>query len=306
MRARHYLAYALACLLLGSNWPAIRVLVRDVPPMRAAGLGYVIACVVTWLISLRTDAVLPRGLADYRRLTLMAFTLLAVPTATITWAEQYINASLTAVIYAALPLAVTLIVRLTTRQRVPASAVIAMIVGAFGIVVLFFNGVPRTTIGRAAALAVAGSVFACAWGVVYASGAPPMLTSTRAIATQFAICAVATLSLSGLLEHHRQASWNPSSITALIFIGIFCTSLMVVLYYWLLKQIATFQVATIDLVVPVVAFLEGVFFLGEQITAVMVAAAVVVLASTAYVLRLTSPATHRDENVLASTQGRTA
>lgn len=302
LRARHYVAYALACFLLGSNWPAVRVLVRDVPPMRAAGLGYVVACLLTFLLSVHADAPRPCGAADWRRLTVMALSLLAVPTGTITWAEQYINASLTAVIYAALPLAVTLIVRLTTRHRVPATAMIAMIIGALGIVVLFFNGVPHTSIGRTAALAVTASVFVCAWGVVYASNAPARLTSTRAIAMQFAICALVTLSLSVLLESHRQANWNLSSIAALLFIGVFCTSLMVVLYYWLLKQIATFQVATIDLVVPVVAFLEGVFFLQERITPAMLAAAVVVLASTGYVLRLTSPAPEPQETSAASIQ----
>lgn len=258
--------------------------------MRAAALGYVIAFALTFLFSLRSNAPLPHRRTDYLRLTVVALALLAVPTATISWAEQYINASLTAVIYAALPLAVTFIVRITTRPRVPAGAVVAMIIGALGIVVLFFNGVPRTSIGRAAALAVAGSVFVCAWGVVYASHAPARLTSVRAIAIQFAICAIFSLSVSGILEHHRRANWNASSIAALFFIGVFCTSLMVVLYYWLLKQIATFQVATIDLVVPVVAFLEGVFFLHEKITAAMVGAAAIVLISTGYVLRITSHA----------------
>jgi drug/metabolite transporter (DMT)-like permease len=180
-----------------------------------------------------------------------------------------------------------------------------MIVGTLGIVVLFFNGVPHTWIGRIAALAVTASVFVCAWGVVYASNAPARLTSTRAIAMQFAVCALVTLSLSVLLESHRQATWNLSSITALLFIGVFCTSLMVVLYYWLLKQIATFQVATIDLVVPVVAFLEGVSFLEEKITWTMTVAAAVVLASTAYVLRLTSPAPEPQKTSAASIQGTT-
>jgi len=284
---RQLLAYAAVCFLLGSNWPAVRVLVRDVPPLRAVGLGYAVACVVTMIAGWHTRRLRPRSGLELRNLLVMGLTLLAVPTAVISWAEQYINASLTAVIYASLPLAVALIVRITMGQRVPLRAVIAMVIGALGIVVLFFDGVPQTPIGRVSALAVAGSVFVCAWGVIYASKAPANLTSYFSIGLQFGMNAVLVLAASAILEHGRASNWNTSSLASFYFIALFCTALMVLLYYWLLKEIATFQVATIDLVVPVVSFLEGVLFLKEAVTAVMIAAAIVVLGATAYVLRST-------------------
>jgi len=43
---KHYAAYALICLIWGSTWGAIRLLVRDVPPIRAAAIRFFLAAFI--------------------------------------------------------------------------------------------------------------------------------------------------------------------------------------------------------------------------------------------------------------------
>ncbi|PYY09395.1 MAG: EamA family transporter, partial [Acidobacteria bacterium] len=42
---KHYVAYACICLIWGSTWGAIRLLVRDVPPLRAAAIRFFLAAI---------------------------------------------------------------------------------------------------------------------------------------------------------------------------------------------------------------------------------------------------------------------
>lgn len=49
MRRLHLLAYISLCLIWGSTWLAIRVSVRDVPPMEAAAIRFSLAAIVLFV-----------------------------------------------------------------------------------------------------------------------------------------------------------------------------------------------------------------------------------------------------------------
>lgn len=285
MRGRHYAAYIAVCLLLGSNWPAVRVLVRTVPPLRASALSYWIAAAVMAVFAVARRSPLPDR-RDWRSLLLLSFTMLAIPTSAVAWGEQYITASLTAVLWAAFPVFVSLFTPLAGGARVPARAFIGIIVACGAVAVLFWGGVPPTTMGRLGAAVVLMAIMQCAAGTLYAARRPVALMSGAGLACQFAIAAVLISIASTTFERGRAGDWNYQAVAALLFLGIFGNAVTITLYYWLLRQIAPFRVGTIDLIVPVVAFTEGALLLEEKVTPVMAAAAVVVLLATWYVLRV--------------------
>src|ERR1700738_1141633 len=49
---KHYIAYGLICFIWGSTWGAIRLLVRAVPPFRAAAIRFFLAAIVLLGIAL--------------------------------------------------------------------------------------------------------------------------------------------------------------------------------------------------------------------------------------------------------------
>lgn len=285
MRGRHYAAYIAVCLLLGSNWPAVRVLVRTVPPLRASALSYWIAAAVMAGFAAARRSPLPAR-REWRSLLLLSVTMLAIPTSAVAWGEQYITASLTAVLWAAFPVFVALFTPLAGGARVPARAFLGIVIACGAVAVLFWGGVPPTILGRLGAAVVLFAVLQCAAGTLYAARRPAALTSGAGLAIQFATAAVLLSIASAISERGRAGHWTHLAVAALLFLGIFGNAVTITLYYWLLRQIAPFRVGTIDLIVPLVAFTEGAALLEEKVTPVMAAAAVVVLLATWYVLRV--------------------
>lgn len=294
LHARHYVVYAAVCLLLGSNWPGVRVVVQSVPPLRSSAISYAIAAVLTAILAAFFRSPLPK-LRDWRALLLLAFTIMAIPTAAVAWGEQYVTASLTSVLWAAFPVLVAVFMRLGGDKRVPLRAFAGLVIAAAGVTVLFWDGIPPTTMGRLGALVILGAVIECAAAVLYAARCPKSLTAGAGLACQFVLAAIMTGAATAALEHGKPAHWTPPVIVLQVALGIFCTALVLGLYYWLLRHIAPFQVGTIDLIVPIIAFTEGAVVLHEHVTRVMILAATVVLFATAFVLRIQ----HRRKTVSA-------
>ncbi len=295
LRLKHYAVYAAVCFLLGSNWPAVRVVVQSVPPLRTSAISYAIAAVVTAIGASFFRSPLPR-LKDWRALLFLSLTMMAIPTATVAWAEQYVTASLTSVLWAAFPVFVAVFMRLGGNRHVPLKAFAGLAIAAAGVAVLFWDGVPPTLLGRIGAVVILAAVTECAAAVLYAARCPKSLTTGAGLACQFALAAITTGVVTAVLEHGRPAHWTGAIVVLQVLLGIFCTALVLGLYYWLLRNIAPFQVGTIDLIVPIIAFTEGAVVLRERVTGVMVLAAIVVMLATAFVLRM------RHHRVVATTE----
>src|SRR5450759_971868 len=89
--------YIALCLIWGSTWLAIRIVVRDVPPLQAVAVRFLAA------------GVLLLGMA--------------LPYVLLFWAEQHVTSSMSAVLYSASPLTVSLITPVMMHRKVPRRAV---------------------------------------------------------------------------------------------------------------------------------------------------------------------------------------
>ena len=66
LRGRALIAYLLVCVFWGSTYLAIRIGVRDLPPLLFAGVRFLIAGALLALIVLATGDRLPRRFRDWR------------------------------------------------------------------------------------------------------------------------------------------------------------------------------------------------------------------------------------------------
>src|ERR671921_130269 len=139
------IGYAALCVIWGTTWMAIRVLVHDVPPIRAAGIRLLIGAVV-----------------------LLAVTMMGIPFGLLFWAEQFVTSSMTAVFYATTPLFVSLLTPLVLKKSVPRGALMAMLCAVGAIAYLFnfsLRASARETLGGVMILA---AVFCSAISAVIA------------------------------------------------------------------------------------------------------------------------------------------
>jgi len=282
---KHYVAYACICLIWGSTWGAIRLLVRDVPPLRAAAIRFFLAAITLLVIALGRARSLSLKPREWRALVILGVGMMGLPYGLLFWAEYRISSSMTAVLFSTCPLFVALFTPLMTRTRVPRRAVFAMLLGLGGMATIFYTEFSVSSYLLLGGGAVIGAVVSSSWASVFAKREIGAVNPVLGTAVQFSVGAVVLCIASFLAERDRPANWNSASILALAFLTIFGSVIAFSVYYWLLGKMQAYQLSTINLVVPIVAMAEGALLLRERLPVLMVGAAVLVLVSVATVLR---------------------
>ena len=225
----------------------------------------------------------PADGAQWNAILVLSLTIMALPYGMLFWAEQHVTSSMTAVLYSAMPLAVSLFTPAMMHRKVPRRAVYAMVIAFGGLLTLFLD--LRTSrsafIGGVAVLA---SMSLSAWSVVYAKQRLRDVDSVVATGLQLLLGSIVLLWGTWALEAHRHAVWTRTALVAMAFLTIFGSAAAFVIYYWLLKKMQPYQLSTISLIVPLIALLEG-WQAGDPIPLIMLVAVVVVLGSVWFVLR---------------------
>src|SRR5437763_16640293 len=93
----HYLSYALICLIWGSTWGAIRLLVRDVPPLRAAAIRFFLAAIILLIAAITRARLFCMSLREWRALVMLAITRMGLTDGLQFWAVDQMRSSMTAV-----------------------------------------------------------------------------------------------------------------------------------------------------------------------------------------------------------------
>jgi len=279
------LGYASLCLIWGSTWLAIRMVVHDIPPFLAAALRFVVAGVLLLGLALAQRRPWPKGTEQWNAMLVLSVSVMALPYGLLFWAEQYVSSSITAILYSAMPLTVSLFTPVMMHHKVSRQAVFAMMVAFGALLSLFYRGglsvSGRSIIGGVAVLA---AMALSTWSAVYAKLRLREVDSVIATSLQLLFGSIILFWGTWSLEAHRQAIWTRAALVAMAFLTIFGSAAAFVIYYWLLKKLQPYQLSTISLIVPVIAMIEG-FLWGEEIHLMTVLAICVVLGSVYFVLR---------------------
>lgn len=284
LSGRQLAGYIALCLIWGTTWLGIRLVVRDVPPFEALAVRLFAAGVLLLVIALSQKRRWPTDGGEWNAILILTVTIIAVPYALLFWAEQYITSSMSAVLYSASPLAVSLITPTMMHRKVPRRAVYAMVMAFGGILVLFYENPSTNRMVVIGGSAILVSMLLTSWSIVYAKQRLHDVDSVVATGLQSFLASVLLLWATWSLEAHRHAVWTKTAKIGLAYLTIFGSATAFVIYYWLLKKLQPYQISTISLIIPVVAILAGLLD-GERIPLLMLLAVVVVLGSVWSVLR---------------------
>lgn len=284
MKLRIVLAMLAMSLIWGSTWMAIRVLVLAVPPMHGASLRFLLAAVVLFPFIVMKRLPWPAG-TGLRATVILSFTMVALPSALTFWSEQRLSSGMTALIFGAMPLMTAILTPCMAGRKAPRMAWLAMIAGLIGLALVVSHAVLLSGWQVAGAVAVLTAVFLYAASSVFAKEALLSVNPLVSTAIQFFLGGVWLAVGSAILERGALSQWSSESVIAVVFLAVFPSALTFTLYYWLLKHIEAYQLTSLQLVVPIVAVIEGSYFLQEAVPWTMVLGTVIVLASVAFVLR---------------------
>ena len=262
-------AWLALCVIWSSTWLAIKIGLRDLPPISFVAFRFIISAGVLAGICAGRFRFFPRHLADYSFLAFTGILTFAINYALLFWGEQHVSSGLAAILQATIP--------------------------TFGLVFAHFRlpGEPlkwERVLG--AMLALVGVAIICAklldfqgimafWGgvaiVVGAASTAYANVVVKARATQFApavmaawqmIFALAPLILVGLWSEGNPAHfhWSKVAVGCLLYLALFGSVLAFLLFYWLMQRIAVTNLLTISLITPPLAVLFGWFVAGETLS----------------------------------------
>ena len=97
-------AYLVLCIVWSSTWLAIKVGLRDLPPISFVAIRFVIAIAVLVAVSIGRFRLLPLRRPDYLLLCFTGLLMFGLNYPLLFWGEKYVSSGLAAVLQATIPI----------------------------------------------------------------------------------------------------------------------------------------------------------------------------------------------------------
>jgi drug/metabolite transporter (DMT)-like permease len=261
------LAWLTLCVVWSSTWLAIKIGLRDLPPISFVAIRFLIAIIVLILVSVGRVRLVPLRRNDYTLLAITGILMFALNYTLLFWAELHVSSGLAAVLQATIPIfgmffAHWMLPDEPLRLQRLAGAIIALggvtlicgrLLGSNG-PLAFWGGV-AVIIG--AASAAYANVLVKARSIQLA---PAMLAAWQMV---FGIIPLFFLGLS-VDGNPARFHWTDSAVFCLLYLAIIGSALTFLLLYWLLPRLTVAQLQSISLITPPGAVMLGWFLGGES------------------------------------------
>ena len=267
MKAR--IVWLILCGIWGSTWMAIKVGLRDLPPLSFAGIRFVLAVAILYAIVRARGIPLPRTRKDWLLIALTGFLAFTVNYGLLFWGEQYISSGLAALLQATIPAFGFVVAHYyLPGERVTPGKIAGVILGITGVGVIFSNQL--TVEGGMAfwgSAAIVVGAIACAYANVLVKARCGHLDPAVLAGGQM-ICGLVPLLVAGaaLEGNPMQFNWTWSAIACLVYLAVVGSAIAFLLYYWLVRNMDVTKTMLIALVTPLIAVGVGVVFLSEEVS----------------------------------------
>ena len=280
-------AFAAIYLIWGSTYLGIRFAIETIPPFLLSGVRFGLAGVIMLVAARATRA--PRLTLPEFRTAAIVGSLLMLANSLVGVAEKRIPSGVAALLVAMTPLFMVLLEWGRPGGRRPTWLVgVGLLIGLCGVATLVgpgsFGGGERIDLIGAATV-VFGS-FAWSAGSIYSRHAPK--SSSALMMTAFQMLAggvfVGLLAIArGELTGFDLSNVSGRSFAAWVYLLIFGSLIGFTAFVYLLRVSTAARVATYAYVNPVVAVFLGWLLAGENISARMLVAAVIIVAGVALI-----------------------
>jgi drug/metabolite transporter (DMT)-like permease len=256
------------CAIWGSTWLAIKLGLRDLPPLTFAGIRFAAAALVLFAIAALRGFRLPTAGRDWRLLAYTGLLTITLNYALVFWGEQYISSGLAAVLSATVPLfGLPLAHRYLASEPLNRWKTAGVLLGVIGVAIVCSGqlGIGGPLAFWACLGIILAALATAHAGVLIKAGGTHMEPSVLAGIQMAGGCI--PLLLGGLLLEGNPFyfSWTPMAWAALGYLTILGSVIAFLMYYWLIRHTEVTWVLMIPLVTPLVAVGFGVLFAGEAV-----------------------------------------
>lgn len=194
-----------------------------------------------------------------------------LPFGLVVWAQQYISASLAAILISVAPIFTVLLAVVVLGERLTLARGVGSLLGFSGVVVLVgpsvLRGMSLQGVGELAILAAA-LTYAVAgfWGGRF-KGIPSQALSTMTIS----MGAVIILAIGMVVSLRRGevvllGEVSLPAVLAILGLGVFSTAIAYIIYFRLLAEVGVVNTSLVSFLVPVFTLLLSTLLLGERLS----------------------------------------
>jgi drug/metabolite transporter (DMT)-like permease len=287
MKAR--LVWLILGVIWGSTWLFIKLGLEHLPPITFAGIRFVIACLILFLLIRARGTSLPANRRDWGLLALTGVLSFSLNYGLVFWGEQYISSGLAAVLQATLPAFGLVIAHVhLPSERMTWSKIFGVVLGFAGVAVVFSNQLAIAG-GKALAgcVALVLSAFFAAYSNVLVKAHGRKMEPAILAAGQMFFGLIPLLLIGIPLEGNPfRFHWTPMALVALLYLAVVGSVIAFLLYYWLVQNMDVTKTMLISLVTTVVAVVLGMMVLGEDLSWRTVAGGIMIMVGVRFVTRI--------------------
>ena len=270
-KAKAIFALALVCFFWGTTWIAAKEGVRDnrIHPLYMSAIRQLLGGTAFVIFFLSKGQRWPQG-KEWRSILILSFLNFLLSNGLSTWGLKYISSGLGAIIGAIFPLWIVIIGLFTASNRMPAKAIIGMILGFGGICTIFYEHLqdflkPDFLKGISLSLI---ATWSWAFGTLYTKKHAANFNPYFSLGLQMVISSVALIVISGFTGIATPLLSIPwQSWAAIGYLVWFGSIISFISYLYALQRLPTGQVSIYAYINPVVAVLLGWIIFSEKLTA---------------------------------------
>jgi drug/metabolite transporter (DMT)-like permease len=265
------LAFAIIYFVWGSTFLAIRVGVREVPPLILAAMRFLVAGVVLYGWMMARGERSPSG-RQWMSASLLGMVIFVFDYGLLFWAEQRVPSGIAAVMLATIPvfMALSEIIFLRT-QKLTVRLVLALLVGIGGVAVLMSHSLTLADEPIDKRGAVALMFASISWSIASTLARKVPLPPSKVMSSGAQMLAggvFLAFTAAGLGEFHN---FHPGLVSrgawlALVYLIVAGSIIGFTAYVWLIHHESPTKVATYAYVNPIVAVVVGYFLGGETLS----------------------------------------
>lgn len=277
-----YLAYAFICIIWGTTYLGIKVAVEHYPPFLMAGCRQLLSGIVLISVALIANPKADLSRRNLLQQALIGFLLITLGNGLVTWAEQYVQSGVAALICSTMPISAVIINIVRGKEKLNWMILLGMLLGFGGVALIFRDnlshqgGIAGYYILGIGALFVA--TISWAWGSLLNKSSKSSINSSFNVGFQLLAGGGIMLLISPVADDYTGlVLWNSEGLLAFFYLVVFGSILAYAAYMYALKVLPVGFVTSYAYINPLVAVILGALMLNEPLNIYTVFAFVLII-----------------------------
>lgn len=251
--------YIFISLIWGSTWLAIRFGLESLTPFLSAGLRFLVAAAVIYIVMFYKKLKVQRDDAAIKIYLQMGFFSFVIPFGLVYWGQQYIASGLASVLFAVYPFFIAIFSKISIPdEKIDKFKIIGMVLGFIGIIIIFSDNINfslNTDFMGMLAVLLSG-IMQASIAVTIKKNGKHLNSLTMNLIPMLIAGLVMTIG-AFFVEDLSRVVFDSKAISSVVYLGVFGSVVTFTSYYWLLKKINIILLSFIAFITPIIALILG-------------------------------------------------